>query len=252
MKDFENRPSRGRLITMAVIAGLAAVLSCICGLSALFLLRRIDSLPPLISMWQTATPLPALTPAPTPTPQPIQATSTRDRTPTPAAPTVTPTQYAQATSQPSSTPTHTRLPTSTPAPTPTIAASPTPFVCQEIADLSTMTLAPGQRFECTISEETFNTLANSYPESPCSQTRIRLDDGEIQVECRIGLTMSAAVEASAQDCRVALRVLRGTIGFVGIVQELIATQLDTFRYDDVCVDQVHVDDGQAFVAGRGR
>ena len=115
-----------------------------------------------------------------------------------------------------------------------------------------MTLAPGQRFECTIREETFNELANSYAESPCSETRFTFDDGEIQVTCRMGLTMYATLEAQAKDCRLDLRVLSGTFGFKGIVQDLIATQFDAIQYDTICVEQVTVDDGEAYIAGQGR
>jgi hypothetical protein len=119
-------------------------------------------------------------------------------------------------------------------------------------DLSTMQLAPGQRFECTIQEETLTDLANSYAESPCSETRFKFDNGEIEVQCHMGLAMSAALEAQVQDCRVALRVLRGTFGFTGIVQEMIRTQFDNIRYDSVCIEQVDVDDGAATIAGHGR
>ena len=249
MRDTRNYPSRRSLITMAVIAGIAVALACVCGLTALFLLRRLDSVPPLTSMW-----LPTATPTWTPTSTPLLATATltTEPTPTPAATatlTITPTQRPPS---PTPVPSHTPPPTSTPAPTATAAASPTPFVCQGMDDLSTMALAPGQPFECTVREQTLNSVANSIAESPCSETRIRLDNGEIQVECRMGLTMSAALEAKAQNCRVALRVLRGTFGFKGLVQELIATQFNAIRYDSICVEQVQVDDGQVYVAGKGR
>lgn len=115
-----------------------------------------------------------------------------------------------------------------------------------------MTLAPGQRFEYTIREETFTALADSYKESPCSQTRFRFDDGEIQVQCRMGLTMNATIVAQAQDCRIALQVLRGTPGFKRIVQELIASQFDAIQYDTICIEQVNVDGGEVYVAGQGR
>lgn len=244
MQENETHSSRKSLITLAVIAGLAALLTAMCGLAALFVLWRVDRLP-LISSGRPAASPAAPTAAPTSQALPPATTPTRDQSAT-ATPTLTPTPA----STPTPAPTHTRPPTPTPGPT--TAASPTPFVCQGIEDLSTMTLAPGQRFECTVRQETLTTLANSYEQSPCSEIRVRFDDGEIQVTCRMGLTMSAAIEAKAQECRIALRVLRGTIGFKAIVQELIATQFNVIRYDDICVEQVAVDDGEAYVAGQGR
>jgi hypothetical protein len=103
-----------------------------------------------------------------------------------------------------------------------------------------------------VPEETFNALANSITDSPCSETRIALDDDEIQVQCRMGLTMSATLTARAEDCRLVLQVVGGTFGFTGVVQELIETQFDTIPYDTVCVEEVDVDDGEAYVAGKGR
>ena len=115
-----------------------------------------------------------------------------------------------------------------------------------------MKLATGQPFECTIRQEALTALANRYEQSPCNETYIWFDEDEIVVECRMGLTMSAAIEAQAQQCRITLRVLRGTFGFKGIVQELIASQLDVIRYDDVCVEQVTIGNGEAYIAGQGR
>jgi hypothetical protein len=115
-----------------------------------------------------------------------------------------------------------------------------------------MQLVPGQPFECTIPEKTLTDLANSYEASPCSETNIALDDGEIRIDCRMGLVMSATLSARAQDCRLALQVTTGTFGFTGVVQGLIETQLDTIRYDEVCVEQVDVDNGNLTIAGTGR
>jgi hypothetical protein len=115
-----------------------------------------------------------------------------------------------------------------------------------------MRLAPGQPFECTIQEETFTELANSYEESPCTWTQITLDDGEIRVQCQMGLTMSATLAAQAKDCRIELQVLRGTFGFTSVVQGLIDNQFKAIRYDEVCVEQVDIDNGEAYIAGSGR
>ena len=124
-------------------------------------------------------------------------------------------------------------------------------MCQGIEDLYGVTLAPGQRFECTIEEATLTDLANSYSESPCSSTRFQLDNGEIQVTCQMGLTMNATITAQARNCRVELEVVRGTFGFTGVVQNLIQTQFDAVRYDEVCVEEVVIDDGEVYIAGQG-
>jgi hypothetical protein len=125
-------------------------------------------------------------------------------------------------------------------------------VCDGLEDLSRMSLAPGQRFECTVRQEALTELANNYQDSPCSQTRVTLDNGEIRVDCQMLLPMSATLVARAENCRIALDVVRGSFGFSGVVQELIKTQFDTIRYDDVCVESVGVDDGRITVSGVGR
>lgn len=244
MQENETHPSRKSLITLAVIAGLAALLTAMCGLAALLVLRRVDRLP-LLSRWR-------------PTASPVAPTATltyRALTPT-TTPTPTLEQGQSATATPpatrASTPTPAPTSTGTPTPGPTTDTLPTPFVCQGIEDLASMKLAPGQPFECTIRQETLTALANRYEQSPCNETYIWFDEDEIVVECRRGLTMSAVIEAQAQECRVTLRVLRGTFGLKAIVQELIASQLDVIRYDDICVEQVTVGNGEAYIAGRGR
>jgi hypothetical protein len=133
-----------------------------------------------------------------------------------------------------------------------VTAAPTPFVCDGLDDLATMQLAPGQRFECTVREETLTDIANGYPDSPCSDIRVTLDNGEIRVECRIFFVVNAALVARAQDCRLALDVVSGTPGFTNVVQEMIRTQFDTIQYDTICAESVTVDDGRITVSGVGR
>jgi hypothetical protein len=134
-----------------------------------------------------------------------------------------------------------------------MSAMPTPFLCDSLYELVTIQeLAPGQTFQCTIHQQELTDVANSYADSPCSQVRFELDDGEIEVECRMGVRMRATLAAQVENCRVAVRVLRGTLGFRQVVQELITTQFDVIRYDSICVDQVDVDDGQLTVSGYGR
>jgi hypothetical protein len=125
-------------------------------------------------------------------------------------------------------------------------------VCTGLQDLTTMNLAPGQRFECTVREKELTDLANSYEESPCSETRIALDDGMIEVACWMGIKMNATLQAWAEACRIELRVVKGTMGFAQAVEGLIASQFDVIRYDTICVDQLVVDDGKIYVAGYGR
>ena len=118
--------------------------------------------------------------------------------------------------------------------------------------MATIELAPGQAFSCSVTEEELTRLANDYPESPCSETAVELEDGEIEVTCHIGIKMSATLVAIAENCLNRLEVLGGTMGFRQIVQEIIRTQFDVIQYDTICVDSVVADDGQITVAGHGR
>lgn len=240
-----------------LIAG-ALVVGCACSLGALLLLRGAGNLDWIRSRWPlgaaTATPQAA---APSPTtsgdlPTPLAAATS---TPT-AAPTATATGTATQTVPPTHTaaplPTETEPPAATPSPTPPPQASPTPFTCDSLYELAGIQLAPGQTFNCTLHEEELTELANNYPDSPCSQTRFTLDDGEIGVECRMGLRMQATLVAETENCRLELEVVRGTVGFKQIVQELIATQFDVIQYDTICIDQIEIDDGAITLAGYGR
>jgi hypothetical protein len=119
-------------------------------------------------------------------------------------------------------------------------------------ELANIQLAPGQTFQCTLQEQELTDLANSYPDSPCSQTRFTLDDGEIEMVCRMGLRMRATLGAKIEDCRIEIEVIRGTPGFKQIVQELIATQFDVIEYDTICIDRAEIDDGEILVGGHGR
>jgi hypothetical protein len=118
--------------------------------------------------------------------------------------------------------------------------------------MANIQLAPGQPFRCTLNEQELTDLANHYPDSPCSETQFTLDDGQIEMVCRIGVQMRAVLETNVQDCRVEVEVVRGTVGFRGIVQELIATQFDVIRYDTICIDRAEIDGGTITVGGYGR
>jgi hypothetical protein len=193
-----------------------------------------------------ATTTPSATSTATPTPPPT-ATATATHS---ATATHTPRPTGTATVTRTATETATRAPTRTPTPTPT--PSPTPFVCDSLYGLANIQLAPGQPFQCTIEEQELTDLANNYPDSPCSETRFTLDDDQIEMVCRIGVRMRAVLETKVQDCRVELAVVQGTVGFRGIVQELIATQFDVIRYDTICIDRSEIDDGTITVGGYGR
>jgi hypothetical protein len=113
-------------------------------------------------------------------------------------------------------------------------------------------LVPGQTFQCTLQEQELTDLANNYPDSPCSKTGFTLDDGEIEMTCRIGITMRAFLGVSIKNCRIQIEVLRGTPAFKQIIQGLISTQFDVIQYDSICIDQVEIDGGEITVGGYGR
>jgi len=245
----EKRSSQISPLVLVLIIAVIIACTCLCALTALALLRRIGTAREVNLPWRgpsarvTATPVPALA---TPTQAP-RATPSPTRTPAPTS-TYTP---LPATPTPIPTATNALPPSATPPPT-LPEVTPTPFVCTGLDDLATMNLAPGQPFECTIRQEELTKLANSYEESPCSETLITLDNGKIQVACWMGIKMSATLETWAEACRLDLRVVKGTMGFTQIVQSLIATYFDVIRYDSICVDEVAVDDGKIYIAGYGR
>ena len=125
-------------------------------------------------------------------------------------------------------------------------------MCDSIYELANIQLAPGQTFQCTLQEEELTDLANSYADSPCSETRITFDDGEIGVECRIVVLMRAALTPKIEECRVTLEIVSGTPAFRQIVKEMITTQFDVIKYDTICIDQLEADDGEVVVGGYGR
>jgi hypothetical protein len=206
-----------------------------------------------------------LAPATTVPPEPATATTAPTQT---ATATSLPTQTAQPTPTHTAQPTHTSQPTRTPRPThttqptrtapvpqatPTSTTAPTPYVCNSLYQLANIPkLAPGQTFQCTIKEQELTDLANNYPDSPCSETRFTLDNGEIGVECWIRLRMQATLSTSIENCRIVVRVVKGTLGFKQIVQQMIATQFNVIRYDSLCMDEVVIDDGELVVSGYGR
>jgi len=253
----QNRSAPSKPVWIWWLVAGVLVFGCACSLGAFLFLRQAGGLGWVQNLWPLAAP--TSTPAPTHTaqailPSPTSKLPTTASTPTgePAATTV-PTQAATA------VPTSVAQPAATvtrpPAPTAigTTAAVPTPFVCDSLYELANIQkLAPGQTFRCTIGQQELTDLANTYPDSPCSEARFEFDDGEIDVECRMGVRMQATLAAQAQNCRVGVKVLRGTAVFKRVVQELITTQFNVIRYDTICVDQLEIDNGQLTVGGYGR
>jgi hypothetical protein len=115
--------------------------------------------------------------------------------------------------------------------------------------LSQITLVPGQRFECTISQEALTDLIRGYPDVPCKDVRVTLDNGAIVLDCWMPVKLSATGTARAEGCRPSFEITKGTVGFRKVVQDLIDAQLETLPYDAVCIERLTVDDGRATIAG---
>ncbi|MBL7199035.1 MAG: hypothetical protein ISS56_02695 [Anaerolineae bacterium] len=161
-----------------------------------------------------------------------------------ATPRVTPTETYPPTPQPTST--------ATPVPSSTPTVAPTPVVCSGLDGLLGMTLVPGQRFECTISEEQFLEQIRGQPDVPCSTVDATFDEDQIGLVCRLGIRITATGTAKAEDCRLVVEITRVTAGFTRVVQDLVNAQLATIPYDRVCIEQVKVDGGKIHASGYGR
>jgi hypothetical protein len=189
-------------------------------------------------------------------------TSTPSATPAlPAAPTqtATPTQPVRPTATPgapaAATPTVTRAaPTATPmrAATPLPTATPTRVVCDGIAGLGGIVLAPGQAFRCSVGEDELNAQLAVQPNLPCRSASLTLADGAIQFTCRVGIALRATVALDAADCRASVRVVSGTPGFTQVVQGLIEQYMDMVPYDQVCVERAEVAEQEITVEGYRR
>jgi hypothetical protein len=115
-----------------------------------------------------------------------------------------------------------------------------------------MRIAPGQRFDCTISEEYLNQQVSQVPDLPCSDVNITLQDGLVKLSCRMAIRVNAAMEVEAEGCRLNLRVTKAPLGTARILQDLIDTQTAIVPYDAVCVEQATVGEGQIEISGYGR
>ena len=115
-----------------------------------------------------------------------------------------------------------------------------------------MALVPGQRFECTISEEQFLEQIRGQPDVPCSTVDATFDEDQIGLVCRLGIRITATGTAKAEDCRLVVQITKVTAGFTRVVQDLVNAQLAAIPYDRVCIEQVTVDGGEIAVSGYGR
>jgi hypothetical protein len=177
--------------------------------------------------------------------------------PTPAMPAATsspaPTRSPRRTLSP---------PAPTPAPTRAQATAPprkeagglAPIVCvdPDLDELGGLPLAPGQRFQCTFGEQYLTDLLQTLPDLPCSDVRVYLNDGMVELTCKMFLTVRIEGVVDAQDCRPVVRVTGGTAGIAETVQEMIDEQMAAYTVETICFEQVIVDDGQATVVGHGR
>jgi hypothetical protein len=190
----------------------------------------------------TATPRRAAPRVPTHTPSPTSS-PTRGQTPTP---TQTQTPYSRPTHTPTSTPRPTRRPTRAPK------ATPTPIVCNDLDQLGQLTIVPGQRFTCTIHESDLTKRISQQPGIPCSDVNITFADDEVQLTCRMRIRLRAVGTVKAENCRMSIQIVRGTIGFTQVVQELLDENAQLVPYDLICVEEATIGDGEIEIKGYGR
>jgi hypothetical protein len=231
------------VLVVGVIVLACAILACTLGVAGLLFARRGQTLvatsPTFTAPTRLATvPVPTQTPIPPPTATPV--------------PTVRPSATSTATAVPE--PTRTARATSTPTDLPARpSATPTAVVCDDLAALGQIALAPGQAFICTIDQGQLTEELDSRPENPCSSTDVTFGaDGQIHVTCRIGLTLQAAAVVEVNDCRMNLRIVSSTFGFGQLIQGLIDENQELVPYDQICVDDAEVGQGEITVRGHRR
>jgi hypothetical protein len=126
-------------------------------------------------------------------------------------------------------------------------------VCNDLTTLGRIRLAPGQAFVCTISQDQLTEQLDARPENPCSSTDVTFSgDGQVHVTCRMGLTLRATGVIEASDCRMDLRVTSSTFGFGQILQALIDENEVLVPYDQICVEDAKVSEGEITVWGHRR
>jgi hypothetical protein len=115
-----------------------------------------------------------------------------------------------------------------------------------------MSIAPGQRFDCTVSQEYLNQQVSRVPDLPCSDVNITLQDGLVKLSCRLGIKVSATLEVEAEACQLRLRVTKAPLGTAQMLQDVIDTQTAAIPYEAICVERATVGEGQIEVSGYGR
>jgi hypothetical protein len=115
-----------------------------------------------------------------------------------------------------------------------------------------LTIVPGQQFACTIHQQDLSAKINQQPDIPCNDVSISMANDEVQVTCRMGIKLNAIGVVDVDDCRMSIRIVRGTIGFVQAVQSLLDANAQLVPYDVICVEQATVGDGTIAISGYGR
>ena len=122
---------------------------------------------------------------------------------------------------------------------------------EDLDDLRKLTVVPGQDFECTISQERLTEQLQRIPDLPCSIVTATLDNGQMELACRIFIKVSVIVELEARDCKPVVRVVGGTAGFADVVQDMIDAEMGKLPYDVACIEQIAIDDGEMTISGYG-
>jgi hypothetical protein len=118
--------------------------------------------------------------------------------------------------------------------------------------LGQLTIVPGQQFACTIRQEDLTRRINQQPDIPCSDVSITMANGEVQVTCWLGVKLNATGVVRVGNCRMSIRIVRGTVGFTQVVQNLLDTNAQLVPYDAICVEQATIGDGEIAIRGYGR
>ena len=243
-----------KLVWAAVAGAVLSLCLVVCvGLGAVLVLRGGVSVPwaAATRATPTQTSLPATTfpPLKTASPTPLSTVAQR--------PTSTATQASVATHTPTPVATSTaEVPTSTPtatrASTATRAATPTPIVCDSLDQMEGLTIAPGQQFFCTIGQQDLTRRINQQPDLPCTNVEVTFASGEIGLTCSLGIKLQATGVVQVENCRMSIRIVKGTVGFTQVVQGLIDEYAQLVPEDLICVEEATVGDGVVEISGYGR
>jgi hypothetical protein len=129
---------------------------------------------------------------------------------------------------------------------------PTPIVCEGLDQAAQLTISPGQRFSCTIGQQDLTAWINQQPDVPCTNVEITFAGGEVGLACSVGITLRAVGVVQVDNCRVSVRIVKGTIGFTQVVQGLIDQYAVLVPEDLICFEEVTVGDGVVEIRGYGR